>query len=259
MNDFYVYFHKRKDNGEIFYVGKGRKNRAYSNSNRSPSWFRVVEESNGYDVQLYRTDMDEDTALELESKLIFQMKEKLVNKVVSAKVIDFSKLNVREYLAYSEESPSCLIWKKSPSSKIIIGSTAGCLSKIGTSTEWQVRLQGRLLKGHRVVMYLHKDFDMKLVVNHINCDPKDNRISNLEVCTKSQNNQRQSCHKNIKVKKHNTSGVTGVREHIMQGKYLYASVEVKLNDVRYRKLFPYSKYGKELAWELAIEYRNSLT
>jgi hypothetical protein len=50
-----------------------------------------------------------------------------------------------------------------------------------------------------------------------------------------------------------------VREQIMQGKYFYASVEITINEVRYRKLFPYQKYGKELAWKMAIEYKNNLT
>ena len=39
-NDYYVYLHKTLD-GNPFYVGKGRLNRAYSSYSRSKNWHQI--------------------------------------------------------------------------------------------------------------------------------------------------------------------------------------------------------------------------
>jgi hypothetical protein len=39
---FYTYLHRRADDGRVFYVGKGRLKRAYSDYRRTPRWFRTV-------------------------------------------------------------------------------------------------------------------------------------------------------------------------------------------------------------------------
>lgn len=52
--DFYVYRHIRRDTGEVFYIGKGFKNRAYSFLNRNPYWHNIVNKC-GFDVEISKT------------------------------------------------------------------------------------------------------------------------------------------------------------------------------------------------------------
>ena len=79
---FYVYLHKRKDNGSIFYVGKGCGYRLNSKQGRSDYWRRVVKKAGGYDaVKLFTTE-DEELSYFVEAELIDKLKSigvKLVN------------------------------------------------------------------------------------------------------------------------------------------------------------------------------------
>lgn len=74
MNNFYVYEHIRKDNGDVFYVGKGRKNRASRTDGRSDFWKRVVNKSGGFSVRLVMENMTEDDAFLLEKQHISQLR-----------------------------------------------------------------------------------------------------------------------------------------------------------------------------------------
>lgn len=67
--EFYVYVHK-KPNGDIFYVGKGKKKRAYSKKNRNPHWANVVNKYGTYDIEIIDSDLIEIQAFELEEFLI---------------------------------------------------------------------------------------------------------------------------------------------------------------------------------------------
>lgn len=69
MTDFYVYLHKKKTTGEIFYVGKGSGRRAYDFKLRNAFWKRV-EAKYGCDVEIYMDNLQEWYALELETQLI---------------------------------------------------------------------------------------------------------------------------------------------------------------------------------------------
>jgi hypothetical protein len=40
--NFYTYLHRTKDTNEVFYVGKGKNNRAFSTKGRNPWWSRKV-------------------------------------------------------------------------------------------------------------------------------------------------------------------------------------------------------------------------
>jgi len=65
-----VYFHRRKDNNEVFYVGIGkRKNRAYVKSRRNSYWNNIVKKY-GYNVEIVHKGISYDKALELEQHYI---------------------------------------------------------------------------------------------------------------------------------------------------------------------------------------------
>ena len=69
MSDFYVYAHKRKTDGSIFYVGKGSNNRAWMTQGRSSAWRKTVVE-HGYVVEIVMDKLEEDFALMFERMLI---------------------------------------------------------------------------------------------------------------------------------------------------------------------------------------------
>jgi hypothetical protein len=64
----YVYLHK-KDNGSIFYVGKGNNNRAWQETGRNEYWNRIRNKY-GLNVVIFKDDMSEKDAFSLEIKLI---------------------------------------------------------------------------------------------------------------------------------------------------------------------------------------------
>lgn len=64
----YVYLHK-KDNGSIFYVGKGNGYRAWQKSNRNEYWNRVKNKY-GLNVVIFKDNMSDEDALRLEMELI---------------------------------------------------------------------------------------------------------------------------------------------------------------------------------------------
>lgn len=76
---FYVYFHRDK-RAQVFYVGKGTGRRAWS-KDRDALWHRYVETRSGgqYTVEIVRDGLLEREAEELESELITEHGEQLVN------------------------------------------------------------------------------------------------------------------------------------------------------------------------------------
>lgn len=77
---FYVYVHTRTDTGQVFYVGKGRDGRAYSNHGRNDYWKRVVEK-HGREVHVVFCG-DEEMCFDVERMLIASYRAdgaKLVN------------------------------------------------------------------------------------------------------------------------------------------------------------------------------------
>lgn len=71
--DFYVYLHRRNDTNEIFYVGKGRGDRAESVLSRTLKWYSVAC-AVGRTIEYLATGLSEDAALKLERETIASMR-----------------------------------------------------------------------------------------------------------------------------------------------------------------------------------------
>ena len=67
--DFYVYVHKKKTNGEVFYVGKGSGKRAWSAFGRNSLWKRTADKY-GWLVEIVQDNLQDWYAFELERDLI---------------------------------------------------------------------------------------------------------------------------------------------------------------------------------------------
>jgi len=70
---FYVYEHIRNDTNAIFYVGKGKNNRAYTKRDRNDHWHNIVNKV-GYTVKFVVKDVDEELAYLAEEERIDQLK-----------------------------------------------------------------------------------------------------------------------------------------------------------------------------------------
>lgn len=71
-----VYFHRRKDTNEVFYVGIGnRKYRARDKHGRSHYWWDIVKNV-GYTIEIVHSDIDYEEAMDLEIKYIKQFGRK---------------------------------------------------------------------------------------------------------------------------------------------------------------------------------------
>ena len=93
-------------------------------------------------------------------------------------------------------------------------------SKGKSNTYVGSRIDGKYIGLHRFLCSIDKSVDKNLVVDHINGDTLDNRMSNLRVCTTQQNSM------NCKRSKNNTSGVTGIWFDKSRNKW---SAELMLN------------------------------
>jgi hypothetical protein len=71
-NDFCVYFHKKKNTNEIFYVGKGRRWRQNQKNNRNKHWHNVVNKY-GFDVCIVADNLTNKKACLLERFLISEI------------------------------------------------------------------------------------------------------------------------------------------------------------------------------------------
>jgi hypothetical protein len=75
----YVYGHYKADTGELFYIGKGQGDRAWSRKNRNRYWNFVVSK-HGFEVIILENDLTEEQALQKEKELIVEIGlDKLTN------------------------------------------------------------------------------------------------------------------------------------------------------------------------------------
>ena len=93
MNDYYVYLHSTADTKEVFYVGKGRGDRAQARYvGRTAAWKRVVAE-HGLEVRYVAVGLDNFSALVRECMEIAHQLELGANLVNTANLI--TKRDVR--------------------------------------------------------------------------------------------------------------------------------------------------------------------
>lgn len=74
MNDYYVYAHKKKNDGSIFYIGKGRGERCFIKHGRNKHWNNIVNKY-GYSIEILKSCINEYDALILETEFISRMKK----------------------------------------------------------------------------------------------------------------------------------------------------------------------------------------
>lgn len=118
-------------------------------------------------------------------------------------------MNWNDFLEYRDGR---LYWKDPHSTKLKPGDEAGGRHPRGY---WYVRRYETHTARHRIVWEMHNGkIPTGFEIDHINHIPGDDRIENLRLVTRKQNNQNKS------KPKHNTSGVVGVTWNSTKGKWV---------------------------------------
>lgn len=244
MNDFYVYCHKRKDNGVTFYIGKGRGDR-YKRKRRALKWKHTNKIAGGFIPVIIKENLTEDEALEYENLLITNQEPswELINtKLKLEKVLEIPS-DVDKYIYYDETSPTCLRWKVNTKAMRRAGDVAG-----STNGQYScVGINSKLYLCHRIVWVLFNgEIPNGLIIDHIDSDRKNNKINNLQMITQSKN-----C-----VKAKRCSGISGYRNISFREN---GSIRVRYyeNGIRKTKHFPTKNKDVESVLFDAINFLNS--
>ena len=249
-DDFYVYLHKSKKDGTIFYVGKGRNDRAKALTYRSKAW--EIAAADGYDIEYYAENLDESTALDVERTLIESLPN-LVN-VHTSKPVNFTAEEYKEYFAVNENSPSGLdriakTWTGNHL-KGDIGPAGYVIEKYGKKY-WKTKFKNKSVIVHRIIWTLvYGEIPANHIIDHIDGNSLNNNIENLRLIDQELNSRNRTKNKN------NTTGVTGVSCCSDKGNKSYRAI-VCVDNKKMTKRFSISKYGESEAFRLACNWRST--
>lgn len=258
-NKFYVYTHL-DCNDVVFYVGKGSRDRAYSKNGRSKHWKKSAER--GFSVDILKKNLNEDQAIELEDSLITNPcpEWKLVNVYRSKTKMDYATIDWNSLFYYDETSPTCLRYKVGNEglnkSKRFTHDVAGYVNTNDCYKRYKVGYKGKEYMVHRVIYQMFNgSIRSDMVINHINTNPQDNRIANLEQVKTSENNRKQKHHVFETLHTSNTSGNNCFRFTETEGGSLTCHIYIRnvCGKVITKKI-SCNKYGKEASTKVALKY-----
>lgn len=116
---------------------------------------------------------------------------------------------LKENLSYNSDS-GLFTWLKSTHNQVKIGDVAGTVRKGYIC----IRIKGKDYAAHRLAwVYVYGELPYN-DIDHINHNTSDNRIVNLRIVNKKENQH------NASIRKDNTSGFTGVTWHKVANKWM---------------------------------------
>lgn len=168
-------------------------------------------------------------------------------------------IEFKDFVIYDDTSPTFLRWCVDVYSgkgyhilEMAKGDTAGSL--ISSHSYAQVKIQKKLYLCHRVIWELHNgEIPEGMFIDHLDGVRLNNNITNLRVTT------RQGNSRNCKIRKDNTSGITGV--NLVIDRYKSGNVNTYWcanyfeNGTSKAKRFSVSFHGDEEAKRLASDFR----
>lgn len=259
-NNYCVYMHTDRQ-GIPFYVGSGTIERANTKelsvrtgraTCRGAKYSSKASELGfEYDVEIVKTGLTKDTAIKLETELYHLHRSTIVNKSKPGIEIELSKEELECFVKYDETSKTCLRWIVDRYNLGNIGrlnakagTEAGCIFSDG-SRHIRVKINTKTYSVHRVVAVLNGLDVSGKVVDHIDGDIRNNKISNLRVISITDN-----C-RNKKKLRTNNSGITGV---VLRENSRWIALW-KENGKSCSKSFSIEIFGHDQAFSLACEYR----
>lgn len=242
-----VYLHKRADNGTVYCIGSGVKNkREYHFCNRSKDW-HAIHDNYGTIVEIYKDNLTVSEARDLEEQLILSQEYKdIVNKKLPLKVSKIDLNLVKDFVKYDEPSPTCLVWIKTTGPRAKDYTPAGNLATHnGVPRTSSVKINGVFYKIPRLIWTMFNgDIPEDFVIDHIDGNPHNNKISNLRCISIAENARNRA--RLVKVKEL-PSGV-----FVSQGG---VCVTVDYLGNRESKKFSMNRYTYEEATRKAIAWR----
>ena len=243
-NDYYVYAHTDIE-GDIFYIGSGRKDRAKRKGDmRSKLWNDYVN-LNGTDIKItyLHEELSIESARELE-QLAIDYHKPVCNSNIVAKTRIITE-SVKDYVTYDTTSSTGLRYIKT-------GKEAGSRSFRGNGEPHYIKvdIQCARYKVHRLVYFLCKGAIPKnFVVDHLDGNPFNNKIENLEL-------KPQSCNSRNVRKGIDRKLPTGVGYARNKDRNYVIAYWNDIKGVRQNKYFNIDKQLLSVAIELATDYRN---
>ena len=238
MNNKCVYLLVDKDE-VVRYVGQGSPTRPYSISGRSMEYREICKNSGN--IILVKTGLTRTESLSLEKELIVKHSTTLINKRSSPSSNRLIYEDLVQFVALSYESPSGLIWKRKVCPQKLIrfeGKRAGGYNSNQSQHGWIVQINGIQLKAHRVIWCLYHKIDITdpdTVINHIDYNPLNNKIENLELVSQRINTMKRS------LSKTNTTGVNGICLGVYHGDCFTYKCRVSIKTLRRIKKLNYRK------------------
>lgn len=161
-------------------------------------------------------------------------------------------MNWSEYFYYDETSWTCLRWKVQKGTKLP-GDIAGSVAyhSDGRPMTIQVGLNKKNRKSHRIIWEMFNCVIPEgMLIDHLDGNPFNNKISNLALKTKRGNQQNQ------KLRRTNTNGVKGVSWVTRKdSQYTYAEARVYTKNGDITKIFSTRYLGHEGALSAAKKWR----
>lgn len=179
--------------GVVRYVGKGSGGRAYSSKSRGAAWEDVFKEFSKENVEILKEGLTENEAFSLERTLIKEYESTITNIHRNPRETkEISCEDVSQLVYYDETSPTFLRWKVDRvfgSWRFNKDAVAGHCSS-NPETYSSVRIYGKSYRAHRVIWVLFNGgIDSGSVIDHIDRDRHNNKISNLRLVNQSQNSK----------------------------------------------------------------------
>lgn len=251
--NYCVYVHKNLTDGDIFYVGSGRLKRASEKSQRGTKWKQATKE-HGFSYEVIKSNLSKKDSL-IQERILYEEYSKiypLVNHSVPRLLREFPAELIHQNLEYDESSPTCLRWKTELRTKHSgLQHSPGDIAGNQSRTSRKVRLSGISYLLHKIVLVLHNiTWPDGYVVDHINGDYLDNRISNLRVITQAENTRNKA------LLRKNKCGVTGVFLHKNKNQRdQWRAQCAGLDGKTIQKYFSIVQLGNEEAFRMACEWR----
>ena len=159
----------------------------------------------------------------------------------------FMEIDFNKYFYYDESSTTGLRWRidKQYRPKLKDKEAGGLYGD-----RFVLKLFQRRFVVARVIWEMFNGpIPEEMVIDHLNGNPRDNRISNLACKTIKHNSQ------NCKMNKRNRSGFVGVHYNYKNDKLIEVVAKIFRNKQNILKTFSIGTYGVDKALELAIQWR----